>query len=70
MTSTLLPTTGFIRQAELLKVVPFSAATLWRKCKAGEFPPPVKLSKRVTGWRVEDVRAWVATPTYSLGVQS
>ncbi len=40
-------------------IVPFSSATLWRKVKAAEFPAPVKLSERVTAWRVEDVRAWL-----------
>lgn len=55
-----LPTTGFIRQAQLVPaVVPFSGSTLWRKVKAGEFPRPVKLSERVTAWRIEDVRQWL-----------
>lgn len=55
-----LPATGFIRQAQLIPdVVPISSATLWRRCKAGEFPKPVKLSERVTAWRVGDVRAWL-----------
>lgn len=55
-----LPATGFIRQAQLIPaVVPFSSATLWRKCKAGQFPKPVKLSERVTAWRVGDVRAFL-----------
>ncbi len=40
-------------------LVPFSAPTLWRRVKAGQFPAPVKLSERVTAWRVEDVRAWM-----------
>lgn len=48
-----LPAAGYIRQAQLIPhVVPFSSATLWRKCKAGQFPKPVKLSERVTAWRV------------------
>lgn len=52
-----LPASGFIRQAQLIPdVVPFSSATLWRRCKAGLFPKPVKLSERVTAWRVGDVR--------------
>lgn len=55
-----LPDTAYVRQPPLLEVVPFSSATLWRKCKAGEFPKPVKLSERVTAWRVADVRAWLA----------
>lgn len=55
-----LPATGYIRQSQLIPtVVPFSSATLWRKCKAGQFPKPVKLSERVTAWRVGDVRQFL-----------
>jgi prophage regulatory protein len=55
-----LPETGYVRQAQLIPApIPFSSATLWRKVKAGHFPAPVKLSERVTAWRVEEVRAWL-----------
>lgn len=55
-----LPENGFIRQKQLVPgIIPFSAATLWRKVKAQKFPAPVKLSEGVTAWRVEDVRAWI-----------
>jgi predicted DNA-binding transcriptional regulator AlpA len=43
--------------------VPFSSPTLWRRVKAGEFPQPVRLSERVTAWRVEDVRRWMEQRT-------
>lgn len=55
-----LPDTAYLRQPQLLEVVPFSSATLWRKCKAGDFPQPTKLSERVTAWQVGHVRAWLA----------
>jgi predicted DNA-binding transcriptional regulator AlpA len=52
--------TGYVRQAQLIPdVLPFSAATLWRLVKAGEFPAPVKLSKRVTAWRISDIKKWL-----------
>lgn len=55
-----LPLTGYVRQSALIpKVIPFSSATLWRKVKSGDFPKPVKISERVTAWKVEDVRAWM-----------
>ncbi|WP_107804582.1 helix-turn-helix transcriptional regulator [Nitrosomonas oligotropha] len=55
-----LPITGYIRQSQLIPaIVPFSSATLWRKVKAGTFPHPVKLSTRVTAWRVDDIRKWM-----------
>jgi len=58
-----IPDNGFLRQSQLIPaIVPFAAATLWRKVKNGTFPKPVKLSDRVTAWKVEDVRAWIADP--------
>ena len=55
-----LPESGYVRQAQLIPdVVPFSSATLWRRVKLGEFPKPIKLSTRVTAWRVADVRAFL-----------
>lgn len=55
-----LPDTGYLRQAQLIPhIVPFSSATLWRKCKAGTFPKPRKLSDRISAWQAGEVRAWL-----------
>jgi prophage regulatory protein len=55
-----LPAVGHVRQSQLIPtIVPFSSATLWRRVNSGDFPKPVKLSERVTAWRVEDIRAWM-----------
>jgi prophage regulatory protein len=56
----LLPRTGFLRQPQVLQLVPISKSTLWRRIKAKTFPQPVKLSVRVTAWRAEDVLGWIA----------
>ena len=55
-----IPETGFLRQPQVLTIVPISKSTLWRRVGAGTFPAPVKLSPRVTVWRAEDVRRWIA----------
>ena len=55
-----LPETGFVRQKLLLRFVPFSKSTLWRRVKAGVFPAPIHLSVGITVWRAEDVRRWIA----------
>ena len=55
-----LPHTGFVRQSLLLRFVPFSKSTLWRRVKAGLFPAPVRISVGITAWRAEDVRHWIA----------
>ncbi|MCA7084063.1 AlpA family phage regulatory protein [Cupriavidus sp. DB3] len=58
-----LPQTGFVRQSQLIPtILPFSGPTLWRKVAAGTFPKPVKLSARITAWRVEDVRKYLEDP--------
>lgn len=54
-----LPDSAFIRQRELLKIVPFSSATLWRKVKVGDFPKPVKFSFRITAFNVGAVRQFL-----------
>ncbi len=55
-----LPASGYVRQSQLIPtIVPVSSATLWRMVKAGDFPQPIKLTKRCTAWKVEDIRAWM-----------
>lgn len=55
-----LPETGFLRQPQVLAFVPISKSTLWRRIQARTFPEPVKLSARITVWRAEDIRGWIA----------
>jgi prophage regulatory protein len=51
---------AYLRQSQLIPdILPFSPATLWRKTKRKEFPQPVRLSEKITAWRVGDVRAWI-----------
>lgn len=56
-----LPDEAFIRPKHLLslQLVPFSATTLWRKCRQGEFPQPIKVSAGITAWRVGDIRSYL-----------
>ncbi|UTH72239.1 AlpA family transcriptional regulator [Chromobacterium sp. IIBBL 290-4] len=54
-----LPVTGFIRLADLRKILPVSDSTIWRRVRAGTMPAPVKLSEKVTAWRVEEIRAFL-----------
>jgi prophage regulatory protein len=61
-----LPAEGYIRLIQLIGmpgrpgVLPVSRATLWRMVRRGSFPAPVRLAQRVTAWRVEEVRRWLA----------
>ena len=55
-----MPQAGYIRQALLIPgILPISPATLWRWVSIGKFPKPIKISSKVTAWRVEDVIQWL-----------
>ncbi|MEZ5918613.1 MAG: AlpA family phage regulatory protein [Alphaproteobacteria bacterium] len=54
-----LPETGFLRLPEILKLFPVSKSTWWAGVKDGRFPKGVKLSEKITAWRVEDIRALI-----------
>lgn len=65
-----LPDTAYLRESEIVRnrkrpscsvLLPLSSPTLWRMVRAGTFPKPVKLSPRVTAWRVGDIRAWLSS---------
>ena len=56
-----LPDMAMIQVRRLVnyKVLPYSATTIWRKCRNGEFPAPIKMSSGVTAWRVGDIRKYL-----------
>ncbi len=55
-----IPEFGFLRLPQILAVFPVSRSTWWAGVKSGRYPKPVKtLSRRITAWRVEDVRALI-----------
>ena len=61
-----LPPTGFLRIKQIVgdkkarppvpPLIPVSASTFWAKVKDGDWPQPVKLSRNVTAWRVENIK--------------
>jgi predicted DNA-binding transcriptional regulator AlpA len=57
----ILPETGFVRLPEVLKVFPVSKSSWWAGVKEDRYPKPVKLGPKMTAWRVEDIRALIAT---------
>jgi prophage regulatory protein len=60
-----LPDSSFVRLNQLLStsVIPFSAATAWRRVREGTFPQPVRVSAQVTAWRVGEIRQWLKCPS-------
>jgi prophage regulatory protein len=62
-----LPDVALIQVRPLVDygVLPYSATTIWRKCRNGEFPLPIKVSAGITAWRVGDIRKYlteISTP--------
>jgi acyl dehydratase len=65
-----MPVTGFLRLHQIIgnpkvnppipPIIPVKKTTWWNGVKSGRFPKPVKLGKRITMWRVEDIRALIA----------
>jgi predicted DNA-binding transcriptional regulator AlpA len=56
-----LPDAALIQIRNLVnyKVLPYSATTIWRKRRSGEFPSPIKVSAGITAWKVGDIRAYL-----------
>lgn len=70
-----LPDSALARQNQLVPnkrypgaptVLPFSAATLWRRVADGSFPAPVRMG-RITAWKVGDLRAWLSAQAEGQG---
>ncbi|HEX7342163.1 MAG TPA: AlpA family phage regulatory protein [Rhodanobacteraceae bacterium] len=64
-----LPETGFVRLTQIVgnpkakppvpAIFPVSRSTWWAGVRAHRYPAPVKLGRRTTAWRVEDIRALI-----------
>lgn len=50
-----LPQIGFIRLREVLTFIPVSKSTWFEGIREGKYPPPVKLSSRVSAYPVQDI---------------
>lgn len=52
--------TGYVRLADILAPagpLPISKSTWWAGVKDGRYPAAVKLGRRITAWKVEDILA-------------
>ncbi len=58
-----LPKVGFVRLNQIVGPdgsLPISKSGFWAGVKSGKFPQPLKISPRVTVWRVEDIISLIA----------
>lgn len=49
---------ALMRERQVLAKVPVSRSTLWRWCRDGKFPRPIK-AVGVTAWRSKDIARWL-----------
>ena len=64
-----LPETGFLRLRQIIgdatadppipPIIPVKKSCWWDGVRSGRFPRPVKLGRRITAWRVEDIRTLI-----------
>ncbi len=40
-------------------ILPWSRSTLWRRIRAGDFPPPIKLSPGRIGFSEQEILEWI-----------
>jgi prophage regulatory protein len=67
-----LPETGFLRLPQIIgdpkaeppvpALIPVKKSCWWDGVRSGRFPKPIKLGPRITVWRIEDIRALIASP--------
>jgi prophage regulatory protein len=64
-----LPEEGYLRLWQIIggkgcpAILPISKSSFWTGVRTGRFPKPVKLGKRTTAWRVQDIRALIEGET-------
>lgn len=50
---------GMMRAKQVLELVPFGRASLWKFAKDGTFPAPIRVTGGITAWCNEDVIEWL-----------
>ncbi len=55
-----LPEIGFLRLPDVLKLIPVSKSAWWDGIQKGFYPKAVPIGKRVSAWRVEDIRQLIS----------
>jgi predicted DNA-binding transcriptional regulator AlpA len=51
-----LPDSAHVRLPVVEALYSCSGSTVWRNVRRGKIPAPVKLSERITGWNVGELR--------------
>ena len=49
-----------LRPPDVMARTGLSRTTLWRRVRAGTFPPPTELGENAIGWPASTISAWLA----------
>lgn len=50
----------YVRVREITHKLSLNRVTIWRWCRDGLFPRPVKLGRQAIGWPASEIDAWAA----------
>jgi hypothetical protein len=66
-----LPEIGYLRIKQIIgdpratppipAIIPVCKTAWYAGCKSGKYPKPVKLAARTSAWKVEEIRALIAS---------
>lgn len=73
----LLPRTGYLRINQIVgdknlnipPLIPVAKSTWWAGVRKGIYPSPIRLSPRMTVWRIEDICDFIEKSTESYKVK-
>lgn len=54
------PERRILRVTDLMALLGLSRTTIWRLRRAGQIPPPVRLSANAIGWPDDVIAEWLA----------
>ena len=52
-------TNQILRFPKVMELTGLARSTVYHKIAKGHFPPPIKLSKRASGWIETEVNDWI-----------
>lgn len=51
----------YLRRTEVEALIGLSRSTIYRMMDEGEFPRPIRLTRKAVAWKDADIAAWLAS---------
>ena len=52
---------SIFRLADLVGLIGLRKSVIYKMMREGDFPPPVKLTRKAVGWHRKDIDTWLAS---------